>query len=150
MPLKFHQAAFDNLGVQRRIDDAAVADLQKTEAERGFIFPAAVRELFQQKSVSHILMGSSDMAVSVAEIGTAYTSAVPFIQICRDHAGLYAYYVKVDGTPDPMVFVAGDYNDWETDSHGWPVEQVSPFSDFVLQQTEAYLQLDEQYRQQYR
>ncbi len=120
IPLKYHQAAFNLIGVAPEFDPVAEKVLSGFERERDFQFPASVREWYSQRGAAQLLeqRDSCIEAVSVEELGRPQKVCQPtpereidpipegHLTFLDEVQGGTSWTARLDGSDDPPVFVA--------------------------------------------
>ena len=150
MLLRFHQQAFERLGIEPVEDPDSVALISVREKELGVKFPPSIREFYSLQDAKRILAGASDIVTPLEQLGYDYSEDFPFFKILHDWYGPPTLYIHIDGTPDPDVRIAHDGNDNDFDENGFPKEIVGPFSQVVREQIEYLLKAEADAMERYR
>jgi hypothetical protein len=149
MPLVYHQAAFDVMGKTPKPSKKALGILEGRERALGFALPASLREFYSLAGASDVLTDHSnqDPAVPIEELGEPEDLKQGVLRIQDENQGCASWYVRLDGSDDPPVEVASEfeYRDPPEGSDDWGFWDVARFvrfsdrfSDYVHQRVLSY------------
>ncbi len=149
MPLVYHQAAFDVMGKTPKPSKKALGILEGRERALGVILPASLREFYSLAGASDVLTDHSnqDPAVPIEELGEPEDLKRGVLRIQDENQGCATWYVRLDGSDDPPVEVASEfeYRDPPEGSDDWGFWDVARFvrfsdrfSEYVHQRVLSY------------
>ena len=136
----YHQKTLDLLGITAIESADAKRQLHKREAALGRKLPESVRQWYCLPQANEILDKYSNMddSVPIPELGKVEPGAPDdlargLLLIQNENQGVAAWYVKLDGTPDPPVMVESELVD-----EAIPQQESATFSEWVYRRVLIY------------
>jgi hypothetical protein len=122
--LRYHQQAFNLLGIFPEIDADAEQALMTLEARLGHKLPAAMREWYSIKNARQYLRCNDDYVLPIEKLGGDNNLPENMLFLIDENQSCAAWALLLDSSDNPPVYVANDdYDRWEL--------CAETFSDFV-------------------